>query len=325
MKKLLKVLVYLVLFVIVLVVGALSYIKLALPNVGEPTDLKIEMTDMRLERGRYLAHHVMVCIDCHSERDWSVFSGLPVGGTWGQGGERFAQEFGFPGKFIASNITPSNLGSWTDGEVFRAVTSGVGKDGRALFPIMPHLSYGQLDEEDIYSVIAYIRTLTPVEHATEPSKADFPMNFILNTIPQKPNFQKRPATTDLIDYGKYLVTAASCYDCHTKQEKGQFTGKPFAGGFEFPMPDGSKVISANITPHPTSGIGNWTEEQFIRRFKMYTDSNYVVPKVAPGEFQTLMPWVMYSGMEEGDLRAMYHYLKTLEPQEEVFPRFVPAQ
>lgn len=325
MKTLVKVLVYVVLILIVLVVGSLAYIKLALPNVGEAPDLKIEATDMRIERGRYLAHHVMVCIDCHSQRDWTLFSGPPMDGTWGQGGERFAQEFGFPGKFVASNITPANLGSWTDGEIFRAVTSGVGKDGRPLFPIMPHLSYGQLDEEDIYSVIAYIRTLSPIQNVTEPSKADFPMNFILHTIPQKPNFRKRPATTDLIEYGKYLVTAASCFDCHTRQEKGQFVGKPFAGGFEFPMPDGSKVISANITPHPTSGIGNWTEEQFIRRFKMYSDSNYVVPKVAPGEFQTIMPWVMYSGMNEEDLRAMYQYLRTLEPQDENYPRFVTAK
>lgn len=324
MNKFLKIFLYIILAIALLIGGLLTYLKTMLPNVGEAPDIKIEMTPERIERGKYLANHVMVCIDCHSTRDWSKFAGPPLEGTYGKGGEVFDQKLGFPGKFVASNITPANLKSWSDGEIFRAVTSGVGKDGRALFPIMPHIGYGQLDEEDIKSVIAYIRTLEPIENQTEPSEASFPMNFIINTIPKKPNFNKIPPQSDKIAYGKYLVTAASCNDCHTKQEKGEFVGAPYAGGFEFKLPDGSVVTSANITPHAT-GIGNWSEEKFIARFKHYTDSTYVSHQIKPGEFQSMMPWTMYGGMTELDLSAIYHYLKTLKPENNIISVFKPAK
>ncbi len=324
MNKYLKILGYIVLAIVLLIGGLLTYLKTMLPNVGNPPEITIDRTADRIERGKYLANNVMVCIDCHSSRDWSKFAGPPIEGSYGKGGEVFDQKFGFPGKFVASNITPANLKNWTDGEIFRAITAGVGKDGRALFPIMPHISYGQLDEEDIKSVIAYIRTLEPIENKTDASEADFPMNFIINTIPQKPNFSKIPPKSDRIAYGKYLVTAASCNDCHTKQEKGKFVGAPFAGGFEFKFPDGSVVTSANITPHPT-GIGNWTEEKFIARFKNYTDSSYVSPIIKPGEFQSMMPWTMYAGMTNEDLSAIYQYLKTLTPQQNIVTTFKQAK
>jgi hypothetical protein len=52
---------------------------------------------------------------------------------------------------------------------------------------------------------------------------------------------------------------------------------------------------------------------FVGRFKQYSDSGYVNRKVGPGEFNSIMPWTMYSGMKEEDIRAIYAYLKTIEP------------
>lgn len=323
MKKILRTTLFSFGGVGIIVLGMIAYIKLALPAVDPAPDITIEHTPERLERGRYLATSVMVCVDCHSTRDWSLFSGPPVQNTLGMGGEVFDQKLGFPGKFIAKNITPFNLGTWTDGEIFRAITSGVSKDGRALFPIMPHHNYGQLDKEDLYSVITYLRNLPPIEHTTEASVPDFPMNIIVNTIPVQASLGTRPDPSDTIAYGKYLVTAASCNDCHTRQEKGKFVGEPFAGGFEFRFPDGSILTSPNITPHAT-GIGSWSQEQFVERFKQYTDSGYVLPRVQPGSFQTVMPWSMYSGITESDLAAMYQYLRTLKPHNNVVERFKPA-
>jgi mono/diheme cytochrome c family protein len=323
MKKALKILGILIIVIVMAISGLLVYIKTMLPDVGPAPELTVDKTPEKIERGRYLAHHVMVCMDCHSKRDWELFSGPPVDGTWGMGGEVFDQSFGFPGKYVSPNITPANLSGWTDGEIFRAITSGVGKDGRPLFSIMPHASYGKMDERDIHAVIAYIRTLNPIENKTEPSKSDFPMNFIIHMIPQKAQFTQMPEKTDKVAYGKYLVNAAACGDCHTKQDKGKVVGAPFAGGFEFPFPDGSKVISANITPH-ASGIGGWTSEQFVGRFKAYADSSYVPQKVNQGEFQSVMPWKMYAGMEAEDLEAIYAYLNTLVPQDNSIVRFVPA-
>ncbi len=324
MKKALKILMYILVVLLVGIGGLLAYVKIALPNVGEAPVLTIEVTPERVERGKYLAYNVAVCIDCHSTRDWSKFSGPIVAGTEGEGGEIFDQTMGFPGKFISKNITPFSLGDWTDGEVFRAITSGVSKDGSALFPVMPHPNYGKMAKEDIYSIIAYLRTLEPIESHPEQSEPDFPMNFILNTIPKKPEFSSIPPKTELVNYGRYVINAASCSECHTNQIKGKIVGEPFAGGFEFLFPDGSIVRSPNITPHQT-GIGNWSKEQFVNRFKMYADSSYVPHSVATGEFQTVMPWMLYAQMETNDLEAIYHYLQSIQPVDQVNVVFSPSE
>lgn len=325
MKKFTKVLSVTFGILLILIALLLTYVKILLPSVGDAPDLKIPLTPENIERGRYLANHVMVCMDCHSTRDWNFFAGPPMEGTEGKGGEVFDQKLGFPGKYIASNITPFHLGSWTDGEIFRAITTGVSKDGRALFSIMPHHNFGQLDKRDVESVIAYLRRLAPIEHETEKSGSDFPMNFIINTIPKKAVFTEIPAVTDTLNYGRYMVTAAGCMDCHTKQDKGKFVGEFFAGGFEFKFPDGSMVRSSNLTPDPETGIGGWTREQFIERFKIYQDSAYVNPRVKQGEFQTVMPWTMYAGMTKDDLAAIYKYLHSLKPVTIKVERFDNAE
>ena len=311
----------LVLALIVLIAGAMTYVKFALPDVGEAPELTVEVTPQRVERGRYLANHVNVCIDCHSKRDMSKFAGPPIRGTEGMGGEIFNAALGFPGTYYAPNITPAGVGNWTDGELFRAITSGVNKSGRALFPLMNHPAYGQMDEEDIKSIIAYLRTLKPIENPVPESVSDFPMSFIINTIPHKPAFQPIPDKKDEVLYGKYLVNAASCVDCHSKVDKGTpIAGLEFGGGREFPIPNGT-LRSANITPHPEKGIGKWTKAMFINRFKAYADSTARNKQIAPGEFNTIMPWTMYAGMTEEDLGAVYAYLHSLKPIDNVVISF----
>ncbi len=71
-------------------------------------------------------------MDCHSTRDWSRFAGPMLPDSVGGGGEVFDQSMGFPGKFIAKNITPYALGNWTDGEVYHAITTGVNKAGKSI-------------------------------------------------------------------------------------------------------------------------------------------------------------------------------------------------
>ncbi|MBK7008712.1 MAG: c-type cytochrome [Saprospiraceae bacterium] len=325
MKKLLNIFGYGLMAVLTVILGLIAYVKTMLPNVGSAPDLKVEITSQKIDRGKYLANHVMLCIDCHSTRDWSLFSGPIIPGTEGKGGESFDQKLGFPGKYVAPNITPFYLQNWTDGEMFRAITAGVSKDGRALFPIMPHHLYGQLDKNDIEAVIAYIRNLRSIESETEVSNSDFPMNFIINTIPKKPTFRKIPVQSDTLNYGKYMITAAGCMDCHTKQVRGEVVGDPYAGGFEFKLQDGSVVRSANLTPDKITGLGNWTSEQFINRFKKYTENSYVNPKIARGEFQTTMPWTVYSGMNKGDLEAIFCYLQSLKAVKNQIEKFTPSK
>jgi hypothetical protein len=86
-----------------------------------------------------------------------------------------------------------------------------------------------------------------------------------------------------------------------------------AGGFEFQMPTGGIVRSTNITQDKETGIGNWSEEDFVSRFKAYADSSYVPNKIGKGTFNTVMPWMMYGKMEPEDLKAIFAYLKTIKP------------
>jgi mono/diheme cytochrome c family protein len=288
------------------------YVKFALPNVGEAIEIQVDKSTEQIERGKYLANHVTVCMDCHSTRDWSKFSGPLDSNFFGSGGEKFSKEFGFPGTYYSKNITPYGIGNWTDGEIKRAIVSGVTKNNKAIFPLMPHGAYGKMDENDIHSIIAYLRTLKSIKKDIPESVSDFPMNFIINTIPQKPTFKPKPDTSDVLAYGQYLFTAAACTECHTKQDKGKpVEGMNLAGGFEFPLPTGI-VRSANITADQETGIGKWSEEAFINRFKQY-DSNYTPTKVSNGQFNTVMPWMMYAGMTKSDLKAIFTYLKTIKP------------
>jgi cytochrome c2 len=320
-----KFITYLLLFLVAAVIVLLTYVKLALPNVGPAPEIKVELTPERIKRGEYLANAVCVCMDCHSKRDWTKFAGPPVEGTLGQGGEIFNQDFGFPGSFSSKNITPAGISNWTDGELFRTITTGVNKDGKALFPIMPYMHYGQMDQEDLYSIIAYIRTLKPIVRANNESKPDFPMNFIINTIPSKQEMTKRPNPSDKLAYGKYMWNATGCTECHTKQEKGkQVPGMEMAGGFEFKLGPMGIVRSSNLTPDDETGIGTWTEENFLARFRVYRDSGYVIPTVAKGAMQTVMPWTMYSRMTDEDLSAIFSYLKTLKPVKNQVEKFTAS-
>lgn len=324
MKKFLKFSLITLAAIALIIATALAYVSFALPNVDDAPDLEVNITPQKVERGKYLAYHVMMCADCHSERDFSLFSGPPHPGTEFAGGDVFDHTMGFPGKFISSNITPAGIGDWTDGELFRLITTGVKRDGNPIFPVMPYHKFGQMDREDIEAVIAYLRTLEPVETNHQQSEPDFPINLIMRTMPKQAEFTTKPPKSDKVAYGRYMANAGACFDCHTNFSKGKYVGPEGGGGREFQFPDGSIVRAPNLTPHQT-GIKHFTEESFVQRFKMYADSGFVLPNVKPGEFQTLMPWYMYSGMEEEDLAAIYAYLQTLEPYDNMVERYTPPQ
>ncbi len=313
MKKLAKIFGILLIVVIVLLGGGYVYFISSYPRVGPPSPLKVEATPARLERGKYLVHHVVICIDCHSQRDFRYFSAPIVPGTEGMGGDRMGEEVGFPGTFFPKNITPAGIGAWTDGELFRMITSGVNKKGKAVFPLMPYPYYNNLSQEDAYSIISYIRTLKPIENQVPESKVNFPLNLIMRTVPREYHSKPAPDPGNPVKYGEYLVTIAACSECHSMQVKGEpVPGMYLAGGFEFKLPNGT-LHSANITPDPATGIGGWSKEFFIKRFKYYSsDSAHTIPP-DPSGFNTIMPWTMFAGLTEQDLGAIYDYLRTIPP------------
>jgi mono/diheme cytochrome c family protein len=293
------------------------------PKVGPASSLVVEKNEALEARGAYLATHVAGCQSCHSVRDWSLFSGPVKPGSAGVGGEFFGEEQGFPGNFYASNLTPTALGAWTDGEIERAVVAGVSRDGRALFPLMPYRSYAKLCQEDVNALIAWTRSLKPRGEAQPPPDWHFPFNMIINNIPRE---QPRPACQDKSDraaYGAYLANAAACLGCHRNTDQGKKDEEvTWAGGQRFVL-EGGAVRASNITPHPTSGIGAWTEDMFVARFQAFKDNP--PPKVAPGDMQSVMPWTDYTGMDEDDLRALYQYLRTVPAVDNSVARWTPGE
>ncbi|MCU0375228.1 MAG: c-type cytochrome [Chitinophagaceae bacterium] len=324
MKRIFKVLLVLIVILVVAGGAGLGYLFIAFPKAAAAPDIKVDMSAANVARGKYLANHVMLCMDCHGQRDFSLFSGPPKPGTEGAGGDRFDGSMGFPGVFYARNITPASLNNWTDGELLRLLTTGVTKHNEVIFPVMPYRNYAKCDPEDLKAIIAYLRTVPAVAAENKPSKADFPLNILLRTMAAVPQATKRPDTTDLVKYGKYIANAAACNECHTAvDEKGEFTGVMYSGGRSFQFPDGTILTSPNITPHKQTGIGNWSEAYFVQRFKMHADSANRARKVQPGEMQSIMPWVMYGGMDTTDLRAIYAFLKSLDPVDNAVVKIKP--
>lgn len=324
MRKALKILGIIVVIIILFIAGTAVYVKTFLPNVGPPMEMKFVSTPEKVERGKYFANHVMICMDCHSTRNWNYYAGPMEPDSLGRGGEEFNRKMGFPGIIYAANITPAGIGDWTDGEIFRAVTTGVRKNGKPIFPVMPHRNYGTLDPEDVEAIICYIKTLPPIVNKVPESEYDFPMNFIINTVPQKAALSKRPDTSDVIAYGKYMVTSASCRECHTPFDKGKFdTAFYFAGGRSFQMP-ASIVTTANLTPDNETGIGKWTKELFMEKFRVYRDPAYSHrPINIMKDNTTVMPWPVYAGMKDSDLSAIYEYLHSLKPISHKIVKFQP--
>ena len=313
MKKVTKVIAYLLITIALIVIATVSYVMLELPDVGDAENITVQITPQRIERGKYLATSVSACLDCHSTHDWTKFGGPIDTALLGSGGEVFDAGVGFPGKVTVPNITPHNLKNWTDGELFRAITTGVKKDGSAIFPLMPWPYYSKMDREDIYSIIAYIRTLKPVENTHPKAELDFPLNIIVHTMPKKATLGTKPATTDTIKYGEYLVQSAACKDCHSQDSNGELLpGLEFAGGKEFKV-NGNSLRSANITPDNTTGIGSWTKETFIARFRIFGDVSKAQAIDKKKDLQTIMPWWEYGKLSDGDLVSIYAYLKTVKP------------
>ncbi len=294
--------------------GAYAFLVLKSPEAAAPASVKVEATAERLERGRYLFQVVADCGGCHSPRNPEKFGMMPTPEGTGSGFV-FPDGMGFPGKIVGPNITPdleTGLGQWTDGEKIRAIREGVSKDGRALFPFMPYQHFAAMSDEDVYSLVAYINTLPPVKHALPRTELDFPVKYLIKFAP-KPVTAKvgAPDRMDKVKYGEYLVRMGDCIGCHTQMEKGEpVKGLEYAGGHEFPV--GSFLVrSANITPDEETGIGKWSEERFVAKFKGYANLTYEnAPRTAQANF-TLMPWYGFSQMTEEDLRAIYAYLRTL--------------
>jgi mono/diheme cytochrome c family protein len=295
--------------------GALGYLRFRSPNHLPAQSIQVQMTPENIARGEYIFTVLADCDGCHSQRDWARF-GAPVISRGRGRGFQFPRELGLPGDVTASNITPdveTGIGAWTDGEKIRAIREGISRDGRPLFPMMPYQSLAKMSDMDVQALVAYMNTLPAVRNPLPPTRLEFPVNYLVSAAPAPARDVGPVDKNDKLARGRYLVTIAGCGVCHTLADKGEpLPGKAFAGGERFQL-GGMQVVSANITPDADTGIGKMSEAEFIERFHQYRKyARDGAPEVKPESF-TIMPWISLARMSRAELRAIYAFLRTVQP------------
>jgi mono/diheme cytochrome c family protein len=276
------------------------------PKTRALTNRTFERTPQRLERGRYIATAQSGCLYCHTLHDWAAPGTPMITGMEGAG--EVLPYADLPGRIVAPNLTPdpeTGAGRWTDDQPARAIREGVGHDGRALFPIMPYQHYHNMSDEDLASIVVYLRSLPPVRNPLPATKIIFPVKYLIRTAPQPVTVPVSDVgSADQLKYGTHLADQAGCIDCHTPQVRGQSVpGMDFAGGFPFQGPWG-KVASANITPDP-SGISYYDEALFLNVMR--------AGQVRGRKLSPIMPVMVYKNLTDDDLKAIFAFLRTTKP------------
>ena len=264
-------------------------------TIGDTTGL--------VERGEYVVRTLAVCGHCHAadpaDPDGPLSGGLAFR-NWRLGTVR------------ASNITPdpaTGIGAWSAAEIVRAVRNGQDPEGRVLAPVMPYFWLSGMSDRDALAVARYLASQAPVDnHVRQNHNLIYAIGEVLFLRPEQPRRIVAPREGPTAEYGEYLARyVALCADCHTP--RGGLLAQPqldhmFAGDAD--PPDGFPENPDNLTPDDETGIGRWTEEDFIRTIRTGVNPE-------GDELHPFMPWRQYRRMSDDDLRAIYRYLRTLRP------------
>ncbi|HEY0944588.1 MAG TPA: cytochrome c [Opitutaceae bacterium] len=253
----------------------------------------VPTNEAAIAHGRHIAA-TRGCADCHGAN----FAGRPV------------IQDPLVGQLHGSNLTRGQGGlpaDYGDLDFVRAIRHGLASDGRPLV-LMPSEEYSHLSDEDLGALIAYLKTLTPVDRRRGPVEPG-PLARLLITlgeirigaehIDHAASRPSRVVAGVTVDYGRYL--AASCTGCH---------GNNLAGG-KIPGAPPDWPAAANLTPHMVSRLPHWTEEDFLRvlRTAQRPDGTEVHP-VMPRAF---------GQMTDDELKALWVYLRSLPPAAERGP------
>jgi mono/diheme cytochrome c family protein len=319
LKKFALVVVSLLAAVVVVGVPAVVGVRPFIGAKARPlTNRTFERTPSRLARGKYLVESGHPpCALCHSPLDTSggavkVQDGMWLAGrNWTPDGAPFV---------TAPNLTPdpdTGVGTWTDDQLARAIREGIGHDGRTLFPIMPYEKFRHMSDEDLASIVVYLRSLKPIRNPLPASAVPFPVKYLINSIPEPVESPVTPDLSTPVKRGDYLVnTIAVCGECHTpRDDRGNVrTTMAFAGGTEMVYGDHKHVYSANITP-AANGIPYYTEDLFIETIR--------TGKVRSRALDDFMPTRYFRNMSDQDLKDIFAYLKTLKPVDHYVDNTLP--
>src|SRR5262245_46529576 len=258
-----------------------------------------------LERGNYLVNAVMACDGCHTPRGPGGF----VMDKRFSGGSQTWDEKAYTVK--GSNITPdreTGIGAWSEADLKRSLVEGVRPSGVALAPQMPFAFSRILTPRDLDALAAYVRSAAPVRNAVQPPVYKAAMHA--QSIPGAEKAFDESAMGDPVKRGFYLATIAHCMECHSRRPDGtqDFRNWYGKGGHEMKGPFGSVIVS-NITSHPKSGVGAWTDAEIKRALTQGLGRDgraFKQPMARQGYF---------SKMTEADLNALVAWIRTVPPLE----------
>ena len=260
-------------------------------------------------RGAYLVK-AGACLVCHTAMG-------PTGpdlANMGAGGLEMKEKFG---TWRSPNITPdkaTGIGGWTDEQIAIAIREGLRPDGAQLTPMMPYMNYNTMTDDDVKAVVAFLRTLKPVEKVVAKSE--------LKMAPMKaPKPANAAPGDDPLKHGEYMASIMLCNHCHWTPNK-DFTApagmdKMFSGGLPMELPPlgTGTLFGANITSDPDAGIGKWTEEQIFSALKTMTKPD---GKMIQGPM--LFMQSMWSQLEDKDLKNVAMFIKKLPPVKNKVPK-----
>ena len=266
--------------------------RFATPFVVPQHELAVAPDPSLVARGRHLAQ-VRGCTDCHGEQ---------------LGGRAFIDDPAI-GRLVASNLTNGGRGLELDATDWeRAVRHGVRRDGTPLM-FMPAQDFAQLGDADVAALVSYARSLPAVHDSARPAGATRvgPVGRVLylaGLIPLVPaemvshgaTHVAPPAEAATPEFGKFMTS--TCFGCH---------GEGLSGG-KMPGTPPSMKAPRNLTPDSTTGIGRWTEEQFVTALSTgrRPDGSMIDA--------TQMPIRMTAAMTDTERRAIYRYLRTIPPK-----------
>ena len=243
-------------------------------------------------RGRHLVEAVAKCPDCHRAN---------------LGGGRFIDDPALA-RVAAPNLTRGRGGAgnrFRDADWVRVIRHGVLPGGRGAI-IMPAEAYVHLSDADLGAVIAYVKSVPPVDTTWPPPRFG-PVGRTLLALDKLPVFPAAsidharrnvatPASDTTVAYGRYLANTGGCHSCHNAALSG---GANAAGPPDSPP-------AANLTP---TGLAGWTEEMFVRvlREGKKPDGSAVD--------DNFMPWRSSGKMSDAEIHAVWLYLRSVPPKE----------
>ncbi len=321
MKKLLKFIGFVLLGIIALLGVGAAYIQIkGVPKyeyapTPEMLQLQVPRTNTALAaRGLKIA--TVMCKACHRGNDGKL------------SGEMMADlppEFG---KVAALNITRDSVhgvGIWTDGELYYFLRTGIRKDGSWAPPMMP--KFNTMADEDVKAIIAWLRSddpdLDPSNREYPANKWNFMLKFLSNIAFSPPPLSAQPIslpdTSNQLALGRYLANdVLGCFHCHS----GDFAKldivthensfRYYGGGNPTLNQEGEVVPTANLTPHPETGIGKWTEQQFIDAVKYCKK---------PGGGLLAYPMAPYVTLTDQEAAAIFAFIKTIPPIDNKVERY----